>query len=63
MYAMSFSFKLIYVIFKKQILDFKLVMNRYLKIFILVLIITFAMTLYDTFLMPKIIKLIIPFIM
>ena len=63
MYAMSFSFKLIYAIFKKKSLDFKLVMNRYFKIFLLVLIVTLLMTLYDTFLMPKLIKLIIPFIM
>ena len=63
MYAMSFSFKLIYVILKKQSLDFKLVMNRYFKIFLLVLIVNLLMTLYDTFLMPKLIKLIIPFIM
>lgn len=62
MYAMSFSFKLIYAIFKKKSLDFKLVMNRYFKIFLLVLIVTLLMTLYDTFLMPKLIKLIIPFI-
>ena len=60
---MSFSFKLMYVILKKQSLDFKLVMNRYLKIFLLVLVVTLLMTLYDTFLMPKLIKLIIPFIM
>lgn len=63
MYAMSFSFKLIYVILKKQSLDFRVVMNRYFKIFLLVLIVTLLMTLYDTFLMPKLIKLIIPFIM
>ncbi len=63
MYAMSFSFKLIYVILKKQSLDFRIVMNKYFKIFLLVLIVTLLMTLYDTFLMPKLIKLIIPFIM
>ena len=62
MYAMSFSFKLIYVILKKQSLDFRVVMNRYFKIFLLVLVVTLLMTLYDTFLMPKLIKLIIPFI-
>lgn len=62
MYAMSFSFKMIYVIFKKKTLDFKLVMNKYFKILIMVLIIIVLMGLYDAYLMPKLIKSIIKFI-
>ena len=62
MYAMSFSFKLIYVIFKKKTLDFKIVMNKYFKIFLLVLTIVVLMNLYDTYLMPKLLKMLIPFI-
>lgn len=63
MYAMSFSFKMIYVIFKKKTLDFKLIMNKYFKILLLVLIVIVLMSLYDTYLMPRLIKLLIPFIM
>ncbi len=62
MYAMSFSFKLIYVIFKKKTLDFKIVMNKYFKILLFVLIVIILMSLYDTYLMPKLIKAILPFI-
>lgn len=63
MYSMSFTFKMIYAILKKKSLDFKLIMNRYFKILLLVLIIITLMSLYDTYLMPKLIKLLIPFIM
>ena len=59
---MSFSFKLIYVIFKKKTLDFKIVMNKYFKILLLVLTIVVLMNLYDTYLMPKLVKILIPFI-
>ena len=62
MYAMSFSFKLIYVIFKKKTLDFKIVMNKYFNILLLVLTIVILMNLYDTYLMPKLVKILIPFI-
>ena len=62
MYAMSFSFKMIYVIFKKKTLDFKIVMNKYFKILLFVLIVIILMSLYDTYLMPKLIKAILPFI-
>ena len=62
MYAMSFSFKLIYAIFKKKTIDFKVVMNKYFKILIFVLIIIILMILYDTYLMPKLVKTILPFI-
>ena len=63
MYSMSFTFKMIYAILKKKSLDFKLIMNKYLKILLIVLGIVILMSLYDTYLMPKLIKLIIPFIM
>ena len=62
MYAISFSFKLIYAIFKKKTIDFKVVMNKYFKILIFVLIIIILMILYDTYLMPKLVKTILPFI-
>ena len=62
MYAMSFSFKLIYVIFKKKTLDFKIIMNKYFKILLFVLVVVVLMNLYDTYLMPKLVKSILPFI-
>lgn len=63
MYSMSFTFKMIYAILKKKSLDFKLIMNKYFKILILVLIVVILMSLYDTYLMPRLIKLLIPFVM
>ncbi len=62
MYAMSFSFKMIYSIFKKKTLDFKIVMNKYFKILLFVLAVIILMNLYDTYLMPKLVKSILPFI-
>ncbi len=63
MYSMSFTFKMMYAILKKKSLDFKLIMNKYFKILLLVLIVIISMSLYDTYLMPRLIKLLIPFIM
>ena len=62
MYSMSFSFKLIYAIFKKKSIDFKIMINRYSIIFLIVLIGIILMNLYDTYLMPRIIKSIITMI-
>lgn len=63
MYSMSFTFKMIYAILKKKSIDFKLIMNKYFKILLIVLGIIILMSLYDTYLMPRLIKLLIPFIM
>ena len=62
MYAMSFSFKLFFVIIKKKTFDFKNIMNRYFKILIVILVFIILMVLYDTYLMPRLVKTIIPFI-
>lgn len=62
MYAMSFSFKLIYAIFKRKTVDFKILMNKYLIILVIMLILIVIANLYDTFVMPNIVKTIIPFI-
>lgn len=62
MYSMSFSFKIIYTILKKQVLDFKFIMNKYFKILILVMIIVVVMGIYDTYLMPKLLKMILSFV-
>jgi len=60
MYAISFSFKLIYAILKKKTIDFKILINKYFKILIIILLLIVIMNLYDTFVMPNIVKLIIP---
>ena len=62
MYAMSFSFKLIFTIFKKKTMDFKLIMNKYFKILLVCLGIVILMSLYDAYVMPNIVKTIISFI-
>lgn len=62
MYAMSFSFKLIYAIIKKKTIDFRLLMNKYLSIFVISLSIVIITNLYDTFVMPNLIEHIISFI-
>ena len=62
MYSMSFSFKMIYLIFKKKTLDFKIVMNKYFKVLLVVLIAIILMSLYDTYLMPRLVKSVITFI-
>lgn len=62
MYAMSFSFKLIYAIFKKKTIDFKILINRYSSILFIALGVVILMNLYDTFIMPNIIKTLLPII-
>jgi len=62
MYAMSFSFRLIYAIIKKKTIDFRLLMNKYLSIFVISLSIVIITNLYDTFVMPNLIEHIISFI-
>jgi len=62
MYAISFSLKLIYAIFKRKTIDFKMIMNKYLIVLGIVLLIVVLSNLYDTFVMPNIIKTIMPFI-
>lgn len=60
MYALSFSIKLIYSVFKKKTIDFKLLINRYLLILgIFTMIILLSLS-YDSFLMPSAVKLILP---
>ncbi len=62
MYSMSFTFRMFYAILKKKSLDFKLIINKYFKILLIVLGVIILMSLYDTYLMPRLIKLLIPFI-
>ncbi|MBE6149915.1 MAG: hypothetical protein E7170_04265 [Firmicutes bacterium] len=62
MYSMSFSFKLFYSVIKKKNIDFKLMINKYLTILGICIVVNIITSLYNTFLLPKIIKSIITFI-
>ena len=62
MYAMTFSFKLIYAIFKKKTIDFKLLINKYTSILFICLITIILTNLYDTFAVPNLIKMLLPII-
>ena len=62
MYSMSFSFKLLYSVIKKKNIDFKLMINKYLIILVICIIVNIITSLYNTFLLPKIIKSLITFI-
>lgn len=62
MYSMSFSFKLFYSVIKKKNIDFKIMINKYLIILAICISVNIITSLYNTFLLPKIIKSIITFI-
>lgn len=62
MYAVSFSMKLIHALVKKKTIDFKYMINRYLLIFLIAFTIVVIMSLYDTYLMPRLVKSIISLI-
>lgn len=55
MYAVSFSIKLIHALIKRKTIDFKYMINRYLLIFLITLTIVVIMSLYDTYLMPRLV--------
>lgn len=62
MYAVSFSIKLIHALIKKKTLDFKYMINRYLLIFLITFVIVVLMSLYDTYLMPRLVHSILSLI-
>lgn len=61
-YAMSFSFKMIGCIFKKKPLDFRLIINKYAFILVIIIVITLIGSVYDSYLMPTITNSIITLI-
>lgn len=61
-FALNFSFKILNGIFFKKVINFKFIITKYLIILGLCLGIIVLFGLYDTYLMPNIIKLIINFI-
>lgn len=58
-YSLSLSLKLILAIFKKQSIDFKYIINKYLFVLILTFIVVNIGSLIETFIMPNLIKLIV----
>ena len=58
-YAVSLSVKLIMVIFKKKTIDFKPIMNRYCFILGICLIGMFFSSIYESFIVPFLLKLVL----
>lgn len=59
MYSISLSLKIIQTIIKKQTLDFKFIMNRYLKVFLISIIFIILTSAMEIFFTPILIKLVI----
>jgi len=59
-YSITLSVKLITTIFNKKQLDFKIISSKYLRILLISIIIIIFYGLYEAFVLPNIIKLIIP---
>lgn len=61
-YILILSFKILESVTKKKSFDFKLVMNKYKKVLFTSLIIIVLSNLYEIFIMPSLIKLVLPLI-
>lgn len=61
-YSCALSLKLVNSIIKKTTIDFKPIINKYLKILLTALVLILITTLLETFLTPFLIKTVIPFI-
>jgi len=61
-YTLSVSFKLIESIFRKKNIDFKIIMEKYTVVLGIVFASFIFTSLYETFILPKLLKLIIPFL-
>lgn len=59
-YSMILSLKLIMNIIKKKQIDFKIVSNKYLMVLFFSIVVAIICALFETFVLPNIIKLIIP---
>lgn len=56
LYSISFSIKIIYSIFYKKQIDFKIMTNKYTKVLIFSIIIGVLSSLYEVFIIPNILK-------
>lgn len=59
-YSLILSLKLITTIIKKKQIDFKIIFNKYLIVLLISLGVALLCSLYETFALPNIIKLIVP---
>lgn len=59
-YSLILSIKLITTVIKKKQIDFKIISNKYVRILVISIIASFLCSIYETFALPNIIKLIIP---
>lgn len=62
MYTIKVSGKIIYAVLKKEKMDFKAIMNRYLLILGISILSIIVTTLFEVFLTPKLIKIVLPLI-
>src|SRR5574344_1388352 len=58
-YGMIYSFNLMNSFFKKQVIDFKPIMNNYKYVLIVSILITLLASLYGTYLMPYMLKIVL----
>lgn len=59
LYAIAFSFKLFYSLIKRKSLDFKPIMTKYFKLLLITTIIFIISSLYESFVMPKLLELVL----
>ena len=59
MYSLSLSLKIIHIIVKKQSLDFKFVMQKYIKVLLISIVGIIITSLMEVFLSPIMMKLVI----
>lgn len=55
-YSLNFSILLIYSIFKKKSINFKIIFNKYIKILLITLIGIVVSSIYEAFILPNIMK-------
>ena len=60
MYAVKVSSKLFFSVLKKGKIDFKSIMNKYLLILLMSIVLIALTTLYEVFIMPRIIRVTLP---
>ena len=59
MYSLSLSLKIVHIIVKKQSLDFKFVMHKYIKVLLISIVGIIITSLIEIFLSPLIMKFVI----
>lgn len=60
LYALSLAIKLLFVLLRRKTIDFRPIMNKYVLVLIFCLVGLACTAVYEAYLMPKIVKIIIP---